>query len=339
MRSGMAGLTGVQRYTHELLRRLDGRVRAIFPKHCLNGVIGHLWEQTVLSVLARGHLLWSPANVGPLSIRHQVLTIHDLACIEHPEWFDRRFAAWYRCIIPLLARRVTRLITVSEFTRRRLLHLTGLPESRVLVIPNGVDERFRPRTAHEIKHVKQKIGIYPDTYVLGVGTVEPRKNLPQLLNAWRLSEPCLPADVWLVIVGAQGKSHIFRATKIESIPSRVLFTGFVADDDLPALYSGAVALAYPSMYEGFGLPALEAMASGTVPIVADSTALPEVVGDAGLLVNPSRTEDLAAAITRIVEDSELRDELSRRGIDRIREFTWERAADRTWRALEEAAGV
>jgi glycosyltransferase involved in cell wall biosynthesis len=338
MRSETAGLAGVQRYARELVRSLDGRVRAIFPRHRLNGVRGHLWEQAVLPVLARGHLLWSPANVGPLSVRRQVLTIHDLSPIDHPEWFDKRFAAWYRCIIPLLARRVTRLITVSEFSRRRLLDLTGLPESRVLAIPNGVADRFHPRTADEIRHVKQKTGIYPDTYVLSVGTVEPRKNLPQLLNAWRLSEPRLP-DVWLVIVGAEGKKNVFRATNIESLPRRVLFTGFVADDNLPALYSGAVAFAYPSTYEGFGLPALEAMASGTVPIVADSTALPEVVGDSGLLVNMSRTEDLAAAIIRIVEDSELRRELSRRGIHRSREFTWERAADRTWHALKEAAGI
>ena len=339
MRAGMAGLTGVQRYARELVRRLDGRIRAIFPKRHLSGVRGHLWEQAVLPALARGHLLWSPANVGPICVRRQALTIHDLACIEHPEWFDKRFAAWYRCLIPLLARRVSRLITVSEFSRRRLLDLTGVPESRVLVIPNGVDDRFHPRTTGEIQYIKQKTGIYPDTYVLSVGTVEPRKNLPQLLNAWRLCEPYLPADVWLVVAGAEGKRDIFRTTRINSIPRRVLFTGFVADDDLPALYSGAIALAYPSTYEGFGLPALEAMASGTVPIVSDSTALPEVVGDAGLLVNPLRAEELAAAIIRIVEDTEFRDELSARGIRRSRQFSWDHAADLTWCALTEAAAM
>jgi glycosyltransferase involved in cell wall biosynthesis len=267
-----------------------------------------------------------------------VLTIHDLACIDHPEWFGRRFAAWYRYLIPLLAHRVTRLITVSEFSKRRLLDLTGLPESRVHVVPNGVDDRFYPRSVSQIRDIKQRIGHYLDSYVLNVGSLEPRKNLPHLLNAWRLAERCLPY-VWLVIVGAEGKKHIFRATDIRSLPPRVLFAGFVADDDLPALYSGAIALAYPSTYEGFGLPALEAMACGTVPIVANSTALPEVVGDTGLLTDPLRAEDLAAAIIRIVEDSELRRELSHRGIQRSREFTWERAADLTWRALTEAAEI
>jgi glycosyltransferase involved in cell wall biosynthesis len=334
----MAPMTGVQRYAHELVSRLGGSVQAIFPKHPLTGLRGHLWEQAVLPLLARGQLLWSPANVGPVGISRQVLTIHDLASIDHPEWFGRCFAAWYRCLIPSLAHRVIRLITVSEFSKRRLLDLTGLPESRILVIPNGVDNRFYANYANQITHIKQRTGIHPDKYILTVGSLEPRKNLPNLLNAWRLAEERL-RDVWLVIVGAEGKKDVFRATNIRSLPPRVLFAGFVADDDLPALYSGAIALAYPSIYEGFGLPALEAMACGTVPIVANSTALPEVVGDAGLLIDPLRTEDLAAAMIRIAEDSDLRHELSRRGIERSREFTWERAASLTWRALTEAAEI
>jgi len=231
---------------------------------------------------------------------------------------------------------VTRLITVSEFSKRRLLDLTGLPESRVLVVPNGVDDRFYRSSASQITQMRRKIRIHPDNYILTVGSLEPRKNLPHLLHAWRLVEGHLP-NVWLVIAGAEGKKHIFRATNIRSLPPRVLFRGFVAEDDLPALYSGAMALVYPSTYEGFGLPALEAMACGTVPIVANSTALPEVVGDAGLLTDPLRAEDLAAAIVRIVENNELRRELSRRGIERSRKFTWERTADLTWRALIEAA--
>jgi len=171
---------------------------------------------------------------------------------------------------------------------------------------------------------------------LSLSSLEPRKNLPFMLEAWRLSAPRLSTDAWLVIAGAEGKENIFRAMNIQSIPPRVLFAGFVADDDLPALYSGAVALVYPSIYEGFGLPALEAMATGTVPIVAHSTALPEVVGDAGVLVDPVRVEDLAEAIIRVVEDSDLRRTLSSRGIERCKEFTWERAADSTWRVLTEA---
>jgi glycosyltransferase involved in cell wall biosynthesis len=336
VRSQTAGLTGVQRYIRELCSRLGGRVRAICPGRPLHGIRGHLWEQTVLPRIARGHLLWSPANTGPLTIGRQVLTVHDTAAIDHPEWFDTRFSTWYRSITPILARRVSRLITVSEFSKRRLLELTGIPGSRVAVIPNGVDARFHPRSVDEIRRMRKKTGIIPETYFLTVSSLEPRKNLSRLLEAWRLSADRLPADVWLVIAGAEGKENVFRTANIQSIPPRVLFAGFVADEDLPALYSGAIALVYPSIYEGFGLPALEAMAAGTVPIVADSTSLPEVVGEAGLLVDPLRVEELSEAIIRIVEDGDLRAKLSRRGIQRGFEFTWERAADATWRVLMEA---
>jgi glycosyltransferase involved in cell wall biosynthesis len=290
----------------------------------------------VLPKIARGHLLWSPANTGPLTLGRQVLTVHDTASIDHPEWFDTRFSAWYRSITPILARRVSRLITVSEFSKRRLIELTGIPASRIAVIPNGVDARFHPRSPEEIRQVTKRTGIPTKNYLLSVSSLEPRKNLPRLLEAWRLSTARLPADVWLVVAGAEGKDNIFRAESIETIPPRVLFAGFVADDDLPALYSGAIALLYPSMYEGFGLPPLEAMAAGTVPIVGNSSSLPEVVGEAGILVDPFRVDELGEAIVRIVEYNELRAKLSLLGIQRGREFTWERAADATWRVLLEA---
>ncbi len=337
VRSQSAGLTGVQRYIRELCSRLGARVRAVGPGRPLHGISGHLWEQVVLPRIAGRRLLWSPANTGPLSIDHQVLTIHDLASLDHPEWFGRRFSTWYRSITPILARRVKRLITVSEFSKRRLLELAGVPESHVAVIPNGVDSRFHPRSPDEIRRTLEKTNIKPRSYFLSVGSLEPRKNLPQLLKAWERCACCLPKDAWLVIAGAEGRDNIFRATSIQTIPPRVLFVGFVADEDLPALYSGAIALVYPSTYEGFGLPVLEAMAAGTVPIAADATALPEVVGDAGLLVDPFRVDEFAQAMIRIAEDSALRAQLSSRAVQRSRLFTWERAADRTWRVLEEAA--
>ena len=327
----------MQRYTRELCGRLNARIRAVSPERPLRGIAGHLWEQMVLPWIVKGSLLWSPANVGPLAVTRQVLTIHDLASLDHPEWFDRRFSTWYRSIIPPLARRVRHVITVSEFSKQRLVDLTHIPESCVSAIPNGVDRRFCPKSASEIRQVRDKIGITSTTYLLSVSSLEPRKNLKRLLEAWRLSAPRLPKDAWLVIAGTEGKDNIFRATSLEPVPPRVMFVGFVCEEDLPALYSGAVALVYPSIYEGFGLPALEAMAAGTVPIVARSTSLPEVVGDAGLMIDPFCVEDLAESIVHIVEDCELRKKLSRRGLARAREFTWERTADSTLRVLTTAA--
>src|SRR6267154_3859549 len=263
LRSQGAGLTGVQRYSQELCARLNRGIDTVTPRRPLHGIAGHLWEQTGLPVRVATRLLWSPANTGPLAVERQVLTIHDVAPLDHPEWFESKFATWYGWMIPALARRVRCLITVSEFSKRRLVLNTGIDESRVHVIPNGVSERFHPRNIDTIREVLTRLRVPTERYVLTLGSIEPRKNLSRLLEAWRISAPRLPDDVWLVIAGAQGKGHIFAMTQLGEIPLRVYSTGFVQDEDLPALYSGAMAMVYPSIYEGFGLPVLEAMAAGT----------------------------------------------------------------------------
>jgi glycosyltransferase involved in cell wall biosynthesis len=329
LRSQTAGLTGVQRYAQELCRRLNGLVEPVVPRQPLQGIKGHLWEQMVLPKRVRGQLLWSPANTGPIAISRQVLTVHDVASLDHPEWFGPRFAGWYRWMTPMLVKRVSRVITVSEFSKQRLVELTGIAESRVVVIPNGVDDRFHPQPDEEIGRVRRKLRIPSECYLLSLGSIEPRKNLATLLKSWRVAMQRLPQELWLVVAGVAGSDRVFQGSGIETVPERVMFSGFVNDEDLPGLYSGATALAYPSVYEGFGLPVLEAMAAGCVPIAANSTALPEVVGDAGMLVDPADIEELAEAIVRIAEDTELRATLRARGIARSAGFSWERAADST----------
>ena len=299
----------------------------------MQGVKGHLWEQAVLPTVVRNGLLWSPANSGPLAVRRQVLTVHDVASIEHPEWYSPAFAAWYRWMTPKLVHRVQRVITVSEFSKQRLLALAAVDESHIVVIPEGVDGRFYPRPSEEVERARQVLKIPSPYYVLSVSTLEPRKNLHRLLSAWASCLPDLPDEIWLVIAGPDGASRVFSHTEFGSAPPRVHFTGFVADCDLPALYSGALALAYVSLYEGFGLPALEAMACGTIPVVSNNTALPEVVGQAGLLVNPFDSEAIAAGIKRVVQDPGLRQELKLRAIKRSGEFSWQRAADLTWNVI------
>jgi glycosyltransferase involved in cell wall biosynthesis len=306
------------------------------PRQPLQGAKGHLWEQMVLPLRVRGELLWCPANTGPIAVRRQVLTVHDVASLDHPEWFDPRFARWYGWMTPMLVKRVCRVITASEFSKRRLMELTGITESRVVVIPHGVDGRFRPQADEETSRVRRKLRIPSERYLLSLGSIEPRKNLATLLKAWRVAIRRLPHEFWLVVAGVAGSDHVFRSAGIETVPERVMFAGFVNDEDLPCLYSGATALAYPSVYEGFGLPALEAMAAGCVPIAANSTALPEVVGGAGMLVDPADIEEIAHAIIRIAEDTELRATLRARGIARSAEFSWERAADSTRLVLAEA---
>ena len=204
----MDTFTGVQRYIRELYCRFNGRIRPVFPERPLHGLTGHLWEQMVLPRIIKDHLLWSPANTGPLTVTRQVLTIHDLAFLEHPEWFNKRFTTWYRSILPLLARRVRRIITVSEFSKQRLVQLLHVPESRVSVIPKRVDPRFRPKSGDEIRQIRKKLGIASRTYLLSVSSLEPRKNLSRLLEAWRLSAPRLAPDAWLVIAGTEGRDTV-----------------------------------------------------------------------------------------------------------------------------------
>jgi len=336
MRAQTAGLRGVQRYTAEVQARLKDRLKTIAPDRPMQGVRGHLWEQTVLPRIVGKGLLWSPANTGPVRVASQVLTIHDIASLEHPEWFNSVFAAWYRWLTPALIKRVRRVITVSQFSRERLLALANIDESKIVVIPEGVDARFRVRGADEIARMRSELGIPSPHYLLSLAAMEPRKNLRRLLAAWSSCVTRLPREIWLVLAGCSAPSKVFRGVDMGDVPPRVHFAGFVADDSLPALYSGALALVYVSIYEGFGLPALEAMASGTVPIVADNTSLPEVVGDAGFQVNPYDIEDIAAAIERVIDDSELRRTLAARAARHSRQFNWECTATQTWNVLSEA---
>lgn len=336
-RAQTAGLSGVQRYSIELQSRMDKLLRPIAPVRPRQGIRGHLWEQFVLPRAVRQGLLWSPANSGPLAVKNQVLTVHDLASLEHPEWFSSAFAAWYRWMTPRLIRGVRRVITVSEFSKQRLLALTAVDDSHVVVIPEGADSRFYPRGASEVERVRRKLNIPSPAYLLSLGSLEPRKNLRRLLAAWAMCESRISDGLWLVIAGHKGSSQVFSRLDLGRIPHRVHFTNFVEDRDLPALYSGALALATVSIYEGFGLPALEAMSCGAVPLAADNTALPEVVGDAGVLVNPFDTEAIAAGIERLANDNALRNDLRMRALRRSREFSWERTTALTWNILHTEA--
>jgi glycosyltransferase involved in cell wall biosynthesis len=334
-RSLTAGITGVQRYTDELCKRLDGRIEMVSPGRPMHGPMGHLWEQLLLPGLAAGRVLWSPANAGPVSLTRQVVTFHDIAVLDHPEWFGKRFAAWYRWLVPRLARRVKKIVAVSEFTKSRLVDSLGVEASKIAVIPNGVDERFRQASQVEYCELRRRLPVPRSAYVLSVGSLEPRKNLARLLEAWSRCVDHIPPSVWLVISGIQGTSRVFRNKPAMSLPRRVHLTGYVPERELPALYRGALTLVYPSVYEGFGLPALEAMASGVPPIVGDNTSLPEIVSDAGLCIDPHNVDAIAGAIIRMVNEVDLREEFSRRSLERSRLFDWNQAARATWHVLQE----
>lgn len=330
-------LTGVQRYTLELLSRFKGNLQEIKPVRPLHGIRGHAWEQVILPTKLHGGLLWSPSNTGPLAVERQVVTIQDVSPMDHPQWMNPRFAAWYRFLTPRLARRVRSILTISEFTKQRIVAHCPESESKIHVVHLGVDARFHPIDEDVIKQARERLAIPSPHYLVALGSLEPRKNLSRLLQAWAAIQARIPGDVWLVIAGAQGRRLVFGDVSFENLPPRVHLTGHVPDELLPALYSGAIAAPYLSLYEGFGLPPLEAMACGTPPLTGNLASLPEVVGDAGVMLDPYDVDAIADGLLRLVEDSTLRAELSRKGLERVKQFSWEKTAELTWPVLKEAA--
>jgi glycosyltransferase involved in cell wall biosynthesis len=326
-------ITGQQRYAREIVARLAERMDVVAPPGKSQGVRGHLWEQLALPRRVNGDLLWSPSTTGPLAVRRQVLTIHDCAFFDQARCFSRAFAAWYQFLVPRLARKAQQIITVSEFSKQRIVELCGVVPDKVTVVYSGVSPQFRPHSAGEIAAARQRHNL-PPQYVLCVGSLEPRKNLSRLLEAWQLIQPRL-AGLSLVIVGA--RSHVFRDAGLAVPRPSVHLAGYLSDDELAAVYAGAEMFVYPSLYEGFGLPVLEAMASGVPVITSNATALAEVAGDAAVTVDPLSIESIAAGLERLASNAALRSGLREKGVARVRSFTWEQAATETWQVLEAAA--
>ena len=318
-----AEIGGVERVAREMARHLPRlrpeRYRVLRPPPRLAHRRGHAWEQIVLPLVARGaDLLYCPANLAPLAGRRNVVVIHDVAALRHPEWYSRAYAAYQRRLLPAIARRARQVVTVSQFSRGELAVALGLDPAAVAVIPNGVDAgRFTPdadpapaRAAHGLAA----------PYALAVGTRIARKNEPALAEA---RDRLAALGIELVLAGsARGYMRAGAAP-----PGRAL--GYVDDALLPGLYAGAELLLMPSLYEGFGLPCLEAMACGTPVVAASRGALPETCGDAAILVDPDDGDALAAAAVTAASDTGRRTTLRDAGLARASELTWDRAARAT----------
>jgi glycosyltransferase involved in cell wall biosynthesis len=304
-------LGGVERWAREVTARLPQldpeTYEVVRPPQRFVHRAGHAWEQLVLPAHARrAALLLSPANLAPLAFPRNVVVVHDAAALREPAWYSRLYVTWQRAILPALAGRALHLVTVSQFSRTELTDLLGADPARITVIPGGVDERFRP-DAEPARRERP--------YVITVASRTARKNLAALEETARR----LRADgVDLVAVG--GDRPQFAG---EGGDFGLVWAGHVDDANLPGLYAGAEAFVLPSHYEGFGLTVLEAMASGTPVVTSNTTALPELVADAGILVDPDDQGAIADAVQRAMGDAEL----GARGAERARAYTWASSAE------------
>ena len=266
-----------------------------------NGLKGHLWEQFILPNSIKDQILWSPANTGPLFLEKQVLTIHDLAPIDFPQAMKPAFSNWYKFLIPKLARKVRKIITVSEFSKSRIIELCNISEDKIKVIPNGISNSFTRRSYKESEKILELYSIPKDSeYLFTVSSIEPRKNLASMLRAWESVVKKLPENIYFVIAGSFGSTSIFNNVEIPSNLTRVIFTGRVDDTHLPMLYSCATSLIYMSLYEGFGLPVLESIACGTPALVANNTALPDALNGFGISLNPNNISEISDGILELL---------------------------------------
>lgn len=295
-----------------------------------------LWEQAALPGLVRQHrldLLHGAVNVTPLlSLCPTVVTIHDLSFMRYPQAFPAPQRMYLQSQVRRSARHARRVIAVSQATKEDVVALFGVPPERITVIYNGVDDMFSPATPEEIDAFRRQRGL-PQRFVLHLGTLEPRKNLARLVEAFAQARQQLAAsdDLKLVLAGGKGWGYddIFAAVERLGLQKQVLFPGYVPDADLPWFYRAATVFAYPSLLEGFGLPVVEAMACGTPVITSAVSSLPEVAGDAALLVDPLSADALADALVRVLHDSTLAGEMRRRGLLQASRFSWQRTAAET----------
>lgn len=270
----------------------------------------------------------------PLSDVPVVTTIHDISFEHFPDLFTRRTRLRLRATIPWSARRSRVVITGSTYSRQDLIDRYHLSAERVWVTPYAADSRFHRQDPREVDEVLTRLRL-PRDYVLCVGNLQPRKNLPRLLDAYeRLSHDRPP----LVIVGQRAWLHaeVFSTIRRLGLQELVHLTGYVAADDLPALYGGALVFAYPTLFEGFGLPVLEAMACGAPTLSSQSSSIPEVTGDAAILVDPTDVDAIAGGLQRLIRSDELRAALRERGFRQAAQFSWQRCAEATVAAYRSA---
>ena len=349
-------ITGVQRYALEVVRALDSLIEKgeinserysfvlLTPKGSKYNIkfkhirllqagllSGHLWEQLELPIYVRNNVLVNLCNTGPVLKKKQIIVIHDTAVFAIPDAFSWIFRKWYQLLLPALAQKARCIITVSEFSKRQIAEYCGIANDKIHAIYEGKEHVLRCRSDES---VLSKWGLGKKRFVLGVGTMKTIKNFASLICATDMAKR---NELDFVVVGGTNP-RVFKKTEKVSL-SNMKWIGYVSDSELKALYENAVCLIYPSFYEGFGLPPIEAMACGCPVIVSNVPSLAEVCGDAVLFCDPYRPEDISIKIHRVINDMKLQEDLRAKGLVRANHFSWENCARETWSVIEEVIAL
>ncbi len=358
-RANLPNPTGVERYAAELIRNLakldhineyilyfrtkpqdwftklppNFKIRLIpFPK---------FWTQIRIS----WEMIFHPVDIlvilaSAMPIIHpkkSIFTAHDLAFEISSESFTKFMYHYQRWSSRFAAKHAARIFAVSEATKKDLTRFYGVDPSKVTVTHLGYDtSKFYPRSYEEVQKVLDEYGLVYQKYILFVSTIQPRKNIVRLVEAFEKLRKEKHIEEKLVIIGGRGWlwEPILKKVKTAGIDGSVKYLDYIQFEDLPCLYSGAKLFALPSLYEGFGLTPLEAMASGAPVVVSNISSMPEVAGDAGILVNPESVDSIAEGLLKVITDSNLRQQMIVKGLERAKQFSWENTAKKTLEVFE-----
>lgn len=294
-----------------------------------------LWQQTIALRRLKADWYLTQFFLPPILPCKGAILVYDLSFKAHPEYFPQTVAWYMSWLTGLAIRQARRVLTISEFSKRELFHFYSLQQKKIVNLQGGVDEEFQPLTdkiaAVAEQAVLSRYGIKAP-YIFALGNIHPRKNLARLLDAYlclQSKAEVLPAMVWGGLERWESGLLLDRART-----AGVILPGFIAQEDLPTLYRQAEFLVYPSLYEGFGLPPVEAMACGTPVITSNTTSLPEVVGEAALTVDPTSTEEIATAMAQLIDTPSLRQRLRKAGVERAKKFAWHDTAQRLLASLD-----
>ena len=318
------------------------RTRIEFKKSGIalkNNTLRILWEQVTLPYYSMNDRLdlfhYTDHSLSILQrTRPVIITVHDIAYIRFPWLFNRSGQIYKQYINDRSIRKADIIIVPSFSTKKDLTHLFGIRSEKIRVIYHGVESRFRHISNVEEYRLRNNL---PIKMILNVGTLEPRKNVVTLIKAFKKLRKLGFKDYKLVIAGDKGwlYKQIFKEIELSDLQKEILFLGIVEDEDLPMLYNCADVFVYPSLYEGFGLPPLEAMACGIPVITSNTSSLPEVVGDAGIMVGPDDVNSLCEAMYNVLKGKELRHHMSKKGLERAKLFSWKETAKKILEIYDE----